>query len=106
MLMAFLQVVRWGRATPVVTPRRYPLHIADRLTPFGYNRPVNTARRTLGRWLLLTFLERGCDPSKARVPTAVPRIRPLSARELAELYTFPLPVVAVSNVRFLHLPAR
>jgi len=67
---------------------------------------VNVARRTLGRWLLLTFLERGCDPFATRVPKAVPRIRPLSARELAELYTFPLPLVAVSNVRFLHLRAR
>jgi hypothetical protein len=67
---------------------------------------VNATRRTLGRWLLLTFLERGCDPFTTRVPTAVPRIRPLSVRELADLHTFPLPVVAVSNVRFLHLPAR
>ena len=67
---------------------------------------MNAARRTLGRWLLLTFLERGCDPLTARVPEAVPRVRPLSLRELAELHTFPLPVVAVSNVRFLHLPAR
>ena len=67
---------------------------------------MNATRRTLGRWLLLTFLERGCDPLKTRVPTQVPRIRPLSARELAQLHTFPLPVVAVSNVRFLHLPAR
>jgi hypothetical protein len=67
---------------------------------------VNATRRTLGRWLLLTFLERGCDPFTTRVPAAVPRIRPLSFRELAELHTFPLPVVAVSNVRFLHLPAR
>ena len=67
---------------------------------------VNAARRTLGRWLLLTFLERGCDPLTARVPEAVPRVRPLSLRELAELHTFPLPLVAVSNVRFLHLPAR
>jgi hypothetical protein len=65
--------------------------------------PVNTARRTLGRWLLLTFLERGCDPSTARVPTQVPRIRPLSARELAELTAFPLALVPVTNVRFLHL---
>jgi hypothetical protein len=67
---------------------------------------VNATRRTLGRWLLLTFLERGCDPFTTSVPAAVPRIRPLSARELADLHTFPLPVVAVSNVRFLHLPAR
>ena len=67
---------------------------------------MNAARRTLGRWLLLTFLERGCDPLAVRVPTQVPRVRPLTPRELAELHTFPLPVVAVSNVRFLHLPAR
>ncbi len=67
---------------------------------------MNAARRTLGRWLLLTFLERGCDPLRAYVPTQAPRIRPLSLRELAELHTFPLPLVAVSNVRFLHLPVR
>jgi len=67
---------------------------------------VNAARRTLGRWLLLTFLERGCDPMRTRVPTAVPRILPLSARELAELTTLPLVLVPVTNVRFLHLPAR
>lgn len=45
---------------------------------------VNAARRTLGRWLLATFLERGCDPATARLPASIPRIRPLSARELAE----------------------
>ena len=67
---------------------------------------MNAARRTLGRWLLLTFLERGCDPTWARVPTEVPRIRPLSARELADLTAFPLLLVPVTNVRFLHLPAR
>ncbi|HTQ80600.1 MAG TPA: hypothetical protein VMM92_11425 [Thermoanaerobaculia bacterium] len=64
------------------------------------------ARRTLGRWLLLAFLERGCDPTTTRVPTTVPRIRPLSARDLADLHGFPWPLVPVSNVRFLHLPAR
>lgn len=67
---------------------------------------MNTARRTLGRWLLLTFLERGCDPTKTHVPTQAPRIRPLSVRELAELHAFPLVLVPVTNVRFLHLPAR
>ena len=67
---------------------------------------MNAARRTLGRWLLLTFLERGCDPTRTYVPTAAPRIRPLSARELAELTAFPLVLVPVTNVRFLHLPAR
>lgn len=89
------------------------MQITGRLTwsrlpdrPFLYNRPVNTARRTLGRWLLLTFLERGCDPTTARVPSEAPRIRPLSARELADLHAFPLALVAVSNVRFLHLPGR
>ena len=67
---------------------------------------MNAARRTLGRWLLLTFLERGCDPTKAHVPTEVARIRPLSGRELAELTAFPLALVPVTNVRFLHLPVR
>jgi len=43
------------------------------------------ARRTLGRWLLTAFLERGCDPTTARVPAPVPRVRPLSRGELAGL---------------------
>jgi len=43
------------------------------------------ARRTLGRWLLTAFLERGCDPTTERVPTPVPRVRPLTAAELAAL---------------------
>jgi hypothetical protein len=67
---------------------------------------VNAARRTLGRWLLLTFLEKGYDPSRTRPPALLPRVYPLSARELAELQAFPWPLVAVSNVRFLHLRAR
>jgi hypothetical protein len=64
---------------------------------------VNVARRTLGRWLLLTFLERPCDPTTARLPAEVPRIRPLSARDLAELHPLPVTLVPVSNVRFLHV---
>jgi len=40
------------------------------------------ARRTLGRWLLTAFLERGCGATE-RVPTPVPRVRPLTAGELA-----------------------
>ncbi|HEX4963184.1 MAG TPA: hypothetical protein VF173_20300 [Thermoanaerobaculia bacterium] len=46
---------------------------------------MNAARRTLGRWLLAAFLERGCDPKTARVPRRVHSIRPLTAREMAEL---------------------
>lgn len=43
----------------------------------------SAARRTLGRWLLTAFLERGCDPTTERVPTPVPRVLPLSRGELA-----------------------
>ena len=58
---------------------------------------VNAARRTLGRWLLAAFLERGCDPTTARVPRRVFAIRPLTHRELSELNPFLL-VVPVSNL--------
>lgn len=63
----------------------------------GYNPPVNAARRTLGRWLLAAFLERGCDPTTARVPRRVFAIRPLTPGEMAELNPFLL-MVSVSNL--------
>ncbi len=46
---------------------------------------MNEARRTLRCWLLAAFLERGCDPTTARLPARVPRVRPLTPGELAEL---------------------
>jgi hypothetical protein len=62
---------------------------------------VSAARRTLGRWLLTAFLERGCDPTTARVPRRVFAMRPLSSRELAELQPFADPLVPLHNVRLL-----
>lgn len=65
---------------------------------------VNAARRTLGRWLLTAFLERGCDPATARVPRRVLSIRPLTPREMAELNPLTASLVPVSNL--LPLPRR
>ena len=67
-------------------------------------RRVNEARRTLGRWILTAFLERGCDPTTARVPRRVLSIRPLTPREMAELNPLTESLVPVSNV--LPLPRR
>lgn len=67
-------------------------------------RHVNAARRTLGRWLLTAFLERGCDPTTARVPRRVLSIRPLTPREMAELNPLTGSLVPVSNL--LPLPRR
>jgi hypothetical protein len=50
---------------------------------------MTEARRTLGRWLLAAFLERGCDPTTLRIPQPLRRERPLTACELAAL-TAPL----------------
>ena len=57
---------------------------------------MNAARRTLGRWLLAAFLERGCEPTTARVPRRVFAIRPLTRREMSELNPFLM--VPVSNL--------
>ena len=46
---------------------------------------MNQARRTLGCWLLAAFLERGCDPSTARLPEPARRERPLTPAELRQL---------------------
>jgi hypothetical protein len=68
---------------------------------------VNAARRTLGRWLLAAFLERGCDPTTARVPRRVFSFRPLTAREMAELNPLAEALVPVSNLLPLpRLPRR
>jgi hypothetical protein len=67
---------------------------------------VNAARRTLGRWLLAAFLERGCDPATARVPRRVLSIRPLTPREMAELNPLRKSLVSVSNLLPLPRPVR
>lgn len=64
----------------------------------GYNRPVNAARRTLGRWLFAAFLERGCDPATVRRPRRVLAIRPLTPREMAELSPLAGSLISLSNV--------
>jgi hypothetical protein len=67
---------------------------------------MNTARRTLGRWLLAAFLERGCDPATARVPRRVTSVRPLTPREMAELNPLAESLIAVSNLLPLPRPVR
>lgn len=68
---------------------------------------MNAARRTLGRWLLAAFLERGCDPATARVPRRVFSIRPLTRREMADLNPLADSLVPVSNLLPLpRLPRR
>ena len=67
---------------------------------------MSTARRTLGRWLLAAFLERGCDPTTARLPRRVLSVRPLTPREMAELNPLAESLVAVSNLRPLPRPVR
>ena len=67
---------------------------------------MSTARRTLGRWLLAAFLERGCDPTTARVPRRVFSVRPLTPREMAELNPLAESLVAVSNLLPLPRPVR
>jgi len=66
-----------------------------------YNAPVSTARRTLGRWLLAAFLERGCDPTTVRLPRRVFSVRPLSPAELAGLIPFAGALVPLHNLRWL-----
>lgn len=62
---------------------------------------MSTARRTLGRWILAAFLERGCDPTTTRVPRRVQSIRPLTPSELAELNPLFESLVPLSNLRRL-----
>ena len=62
---------------------------------------MSAARRTLGRWLIAAFLERGCDPATVRRPRRVFAVRPLTPRELAELNPFAEPLVPLHNVRLL-----
>ena len=60
---------------------------------------MSTSRRTLGCWILSVFLERGCDPSTARMPRTVRRIRTLSHREMAELNPLAGMLVPLTNLR-------
>jgi len=60
---------------------------------------MSAARRTLGSWILSVFLERGCDPSTARMPRTVRRIRTLSHREMAELNPLAGMLVPLTNLR-------
>ncbi|HKV08055.1 MAG TPA: hypothetical protein VJ725_07965 [Thermoanaerobaculia bacterium] len=64
---------------------------------------MNAARRTLGSWLLMAFLERGCEP-KRRIPRQVVSIRPLSPEEMAALNPLAASLVPLTNLRFLPLP--
>ncbi len=62
---------------------------------------MNAARRTLGCWIFAAFLERGCDPTTARLPRPVRSVRPLTSRELAELNPLAGSLVPVTNLRRL-----
>lgn len=65
---------------------------------------MSSARRTLGCWLLSAYLERGCDPTTARLPRLVRRIRALSAHEMAELCPLAGRLVPETNLRRLRRP--
>jgi hypothetical protein len=67
---------------------------------------MNAARRTLGCWVLSVFLERGCDPTTVRTPRPVRSIRPLSAREMAELSPLAGWLVPSSNLLRFPRPRR
>jgi hypothetical protein len=67
---------------------------------------MNAARRTLGRWILATLLERGCDPTTARLPRRVTSVRPLTRREMAELRPFTGALIAGGNLLPLPRPVR
>jgi hypothetical protein len=67
---------------------------------------MNAARRTLGRWILATLLERGCDPTTARPPRRVTSVRPLTRREMAELRPLAGSLIAGGNLLPLRRAAR
>jgi hypothetical protein len=67
---------------------------------------MNAARRTLGCWVLSVFLERGCDPTTARIPRLVRSVRPLSPREMAELNPLAGSLVPVTNLLRFPQPLR
>jgi hypothetical protein len=68
---------------------------------------MDTARRTLGCWILSAFLQRGCDPTTARMPRAVFSVRPLTASEMAALHPMAglaqlgLVLAPLTNLRWL-----
>lgn len=45
------------------------------------------------------FLERGCDPTTARLPRLVRSVRPLSPREMAELNPLAGRLAPLTNLR-------
>ena len=65
---------------------------------------MNTARRTLGCWILSAFLEKGCDPTMARQPRPVRRIRSLTPTELAALCPLAGRLVPTTNLRRMPRP--
>lgn len=67
---------------------------------------MSTARRTLGCWILSAFLERGCDPTTARLPRAVRSVRPLTPDELGELCPLAGRLVPETNLRRMRRPRR
>jgi hypothetical protein len=67
---------------------------------------MNAARRTLGRWILATLLERGCDPTTARLPRRVTSVRPLTRSEMAELRPLTGAMIAGGNLLPLRRTAR
>jgi len=66
---------------------------------------MNQARRTLGCWLLAAFLERGCDPTTARIPQPARRERPLTAEELRRFTGPPAQVRFLPRSRVGEAPA-
>ncbi|HWM94138.1 MAG TPA: hypothetical protein VN493_25500 [Thermoanaerobaculia bacterium] len=67
---------------------------------------MNAARRTLGCWVLSVFLERGCDPTTARLPRTVRRVRTLTLREMAELNPLAGSLIPLTNLRRFPRPRR
>lgn len=65
---------------------------------------MNAARRTLGCWILSAFLERGCDPTTARLPRPVRSVRPLTPGELAALCPLAGRLVPETNLRRMRRP--
>ncbi|HEX7184212.1 MAG TPA: hypothetical protein VF756_20455 [Thermoanaerobaculia bacterium] len=66
---------------------------------------MNAARRTLGCWILSAFLERGCDPTTARLRRRVTSVRVLSRHELAQIHR-PLTGFLVSSTNLRRFPRR
>ncbi|HYN20504.1 MAG TPA: hypothetical protein VE078_06065 [Thermoanaerobaculia bacterium] len=67
---------------------------------------MNAARRTLGCWVFSMFLERGCDPTTARLPRLVRSVRPLTPREMAELNPLASSLMPLTNLLRFPRPRR